>query len=124
MQQPLENVDPATLASTINNELYLPTCSPGGVFVQERVPVDPDVKAPELTASLFALGSRLLLKHMPHIICGDVARVCTPQDHAQATYAHKVLGLVSVCLCFCIRHVAWIEIDSCTRIVGKAAACC
>lgn len=72
---------------------------PGGVFVQERVPVNPDVKAPELTASLFALGSRLLIKHMPHIICGDAARVCTPQDHAQATYAHKVRE-PAACLCF------------------------
>ncbi len=53
-----------------------------------QVPVDTEVQAPELLASLFLRGARLLLRHLPSVWAGTARP--SPQDDSLATLAPKV----------------------------------
>ncbi|XP_064945932.1 uncharacterized protein LOC135581712 isoform X2 [Musa acuminata AAA Group] len=62
----------------------------GPVIAYERVVVDDIIKAPELLATLFNIGSTILLRKLPSIFDGTARLKAQPQDHTKATMAPKV----------------------------------
>ncbi|CAD5196034.1 unnamed protein product [Musa acuminata subsp. malaccensis] len=62
----------------------------GPVIAYERVVVDDIIKAPELLATLFNIGSTILLRKLPSIFDGTARLKAQPQDHTKATMAPKL----------------------------------
>lgn len=65
-------------------------CDAGPVLAQERVPLDPDVQAPELLEDLFTRGTQLLLRHLEDIWAGGAKAMAWEQDEAAASHAPKM----------------------------------
>jgi hypothetical protein len=65
-------------------------CDAGPVLAQQRLPVDPDLQAPELLGRLFSLGTALLLSRLDDVWAGRGQQLAVPQDEALATHAAKV----------------------------------
>lgn len=62
----------------------------GPVIACERFSVDEFVKAPELLATLFDIGSKLLINELPSILDGSAKQKAQPQDDSKATLAPKL----------------------------------
>ncbi|XP_062218090.1 uncharacterized protein LOC133918290 isoform X2 [Phragmites australis] len=62
----------------------------GPVIACERFSVDECVKAPELLAVLFDIGSTLLIRELPSILDGSAKEKAQPQDDSDATLAPKL----------------------------------
>ncbi|KAL4452092.1 hypothetical protein ABPG75_007754 [Micractinium tetrahymenae] len=62
----------------------------GPVLAQQKVPVDPDVQAPQLLEQLFELGTDLLVNNLEVVWAGMGALAAQPQDEAAATHAAKL----------------------------------
>ncbi|GFR44726.1 hypothetical protein Agub_g6052 [Astrephomene gubernaculifera] len=65
-------------------------CDAGPVLAQQRVPVDPDVQAPELLSHLFQQGTRLLLRELPEVLAGRGRQRAVEQDESQVLHANKL----------------------------------
>eukprot|EP00798_Chlamydomonas_sp_ICE-L_P013640 gene13642-19522_t len=63
---------------------------PSPILDQVRVPVAPDIKAPDLTVQLFRLGSSLLLTSMVRVLSGEGMRQARPQQASEVTHAKKL----------------------------------
>ncbi|GLC55992.1 hypothetical protein PLESTB_001052700 [Pleodorina starrii] len=67
-------------------------CDAGPVLEQQKVPIDPDIQAPELMVHMFRLGSQMLLRQLPGLLSGAVtAADAAVQDDAAVSYAPKVV---------------------------------
>ncbi|KAG8077584.1 hypothetical protein GUJ93_ZPchr0007g4282 [Zizania palustris] len=62
----------------------------GPVIACERFAVDEYIKAPELRAILFNIGSKLLLHELSSILDGSAKEKAHPQDDSKATHAPKL----------------------------------
>jgi len=62
----------------------------GPVIACERFSVDDCIKAPELLAILFNIGSKLLLDELPSILDGSAKQKAKPQDDSKVTLAPKM----------------------------------
>uniref|UniRef100_A0A0E0JML5 Methionyl-tRNA formyltransferase, mitochondrial n=1 Tax=Oryza punctata TaxID=4537 RepID=A0A0E0JML5_ORYPU len=62
----------------------------GPVIACEKFAVDEYIKAPELLAILFNLGSKLLLHELPSILDGSAKERAKPQDDSKVTHAPKL----------------------------------
>nr|CAB3473901.1 unnamed protein product [Digitaria exilis] len=62
----------------------------GPVIACERFSVDECIKAPELLAILFDIGSKLLISELPSILDGSAKEKAQPQDDSKATLAPKL----------------------------------
>ncbi|XP_006644558.2 methionyl-tRNA formyltransferase isoform X1 [Oryza brachyantha] len=62
----------------------------GPVISCEKFSVDECIKAPELLAILFNIGSKLLLRELPSILDGSAKEKAKPQDDSKATHAPKL----------------------------------
>ncbi|XP_047058433.1 methionyl-tRNA formyltransferase-like [Lolium rigidum] len=62
----------------------------GPVIAYERLSVDDFIKAPELLAILFNIGSKLLLDELPSVLDGSAKQKAKPQDDSKATLAPKM----------------------------------
>ncbi|CAO1945581.1 unnamed protein product [Urochloa humidicola] len=62
----------------------------GPVIACERFSVDECIKAPELLAILFDIGSKLLINELPSILDGSAKEKAQPQDDSKATLAPKL----------------------------------
>ena len=63
----------------------------GPILAQQKVPVSPDIQAPELLHQLFSLGTDLLLKNVEVVWAGMAeTMVAQPQDESKATHAPKI----------------------------------
>uniref|UniRef100_A0A0D9YDD5 Methionyl-tRNA formyltransferase, mitochondrial n=1 Tax=Oryza glumipatula TaxID=40148 RepID=A0A0D9YDD5_9ORYZ len=62
----------------------------GPVIASEKFTVDEYIKAPELLAILFNLGSKLLLRELPSILDGSAKEKAKPQDDSKVTHAPKL----------------------------------
>uniref|UniRef100_A0A0E0C6C6 methionyl-tRNA formyltransferase n=1 Tax=Oryza meridionalis TaxID=40149 RepID=A0A0E0C6C6_9ORYZ len=62
----------------------------GPVIASEKFAVDEYIKAPELLAILFNLGSKLLLHELPSILDGTAKEKAKPQDDSKITHAPKL----------------------------------
>ena len=60
----------------------------GPILAQERVSIDEEETAPELTRRLFDLGAGLLVETLPGWASGDIQE--TPQDEIRATFTSLV----------------------------------
>jgi methionyl-tRNA formyltransferase len=60
----------------------------GPIVSQLKIPVDSEIKAPELLEHLFALGAQELVRLLPDYFAGRCP--LTEQDHAKATKAKKM----------------------------------
>ncbi|GLI63252.1 hypothetical protein VaNZ11_006151 [Volvox africanus] len=65
-------------------------CDAGPVLAQRRVPVDPDVTAPELLQQLFRLGGQLLVEKLPDVFAGRGTQMAVSQDETQVVHAAKL----------------------------------
>ncbi|KAJ1284819.1 hypothetical protein BS78_03G234700 [Paspalum vaginatum] len=61
----------------------------GPVIACEMFSVDECIKAPELLAILFDIGSKLLINELPSILDGSAKEKAQPQDDSKATLAPK-----------------------------------
>lgn len=62
----------------------------GPIIASERMKIDNSIKAPELLAALFNLGSKLLIRELPSIFDGSARSKAIPQDDSKATLAPKL----------------------------------
>ncbi|KAM0892442.1 hypothetical protein ACQ4PT_025748 [Festuca glaucescens] len=62
----------------------------GPVIACERFSVDDFIKAPELLAILFNIGSKLLLDELPSVLDGSAKQKAKPQDDSKVTLAPKM----------------------------------
>ncbi|KAM3350859.1 hypothetical protein ACQJBY_023114 [Aegilops geniculata] len=62
----------------------------GPVIACERFSVNECIKAPELLAILFNIGSKLLLDELPSVLDGSAKQKAKPQDDSKATLAPKM----------------------------------
>ncbi|KAL5228356.1 hypothetical protein ABZP36_016621 [Zizania latifolia] len=62
----------------------------GPVIACERFAVDEYIKATELLAILFNIGSKLLLHELPSILDGSAKEKAQPQDDSKSTHAPKL----------------------------------
>jgi methionyl-tRNA formyltransferase len=60
----------------------------GDILAQEKVPIDPDEKAPDLRKRLIKIGGELLLKTLPDLIAGKIKPI--QQNESEATYCKKI----------------------------------
>lgn len=62
----------------------------GPIIAQEAVSVSPDAQHVPLLTDLFALGTRLLLRHMPAILDGSARAAARAQDESGVIHAPKI----------------------------------
>ncbi|PRW57094.1 pigment defective [Chlorella sorokiniana] len=62
----------------------------GPILAQQKLPVDPEIQAPELLQRLFELGTDLLVKNLEVVWAGMGPLVAQPQNDAAATHAAKL----------------------------------
>lgn len=63
-------------------------CDTGPVFQQQSCPIHPTDTSETVLHTLSLLGAKALIETLDQIEHGTA--VATPQDHSQATYAHKI----------------------------------
>ena len=62
----------------------------GPILAQKKVPIDPEVQAPQLLEALFEQGTQLLLDNLELVWAGMAPLASQPQDEARATHAPKL----------------------------------
>ncbi|KAK2078014.1 hypothetical protein QBZ16_003882 [Prototheca wickerhamii] len=94
----------------------------GPILAQAPFEVASDIQAPELTCTLFSLGTRLLISSMPAVLAGHGPSQAVAQDESRATEAPK-LGPADAPLDFLRRSAAEIhaQVRACAGWPGSTA---
>ncbi|XP_010922507.1 uncharacterized protein [Elaeis guineensis] len=78
----------------------------GPIIAYEKVEVDDFIKAPELLAVLFNIGSELLIRELPSILDGSAKLKAQPQDDSKATLAPKLTS-----------EESWVSFDQNAKLI-------
>ncbi|KAG1347064.1 putative Methionyl-tRNA formyltransferase [Cocos nucifera] len=78
----------------------------GPIIAYEKVEVHDFIKAPELLAVLFNIGSELLIRELPSILDGSAKLKAQPQDDSKATLAPKLTS-----------EESWVSFDQDAKLI-------